>query len=154
LTRPPRGGDDKYVSRYIDERNAPLFPFGYGLSYTRFEYSTPQLSATSATLADLDKAPISVTIQVRNTGARAGTEVVQLYIGQRGTSVARPVRELKGFERVRLEPGESRALTFSITRDTLAFWSLDKGWRPEPAEVSVWVAPHAAAGTPARFTVW
>ena len=111
LTHPPRNAAERYHSRYIDELNSPLFPFGYGLSYTRFTYSPVTLSVTrlsARTLNSQNAASLRVSTEVKNTGNRAGEEVVQLYIRERGTSVARPVRELKGFKRVALGPGESR----------------------------------------------
>ena len=114
LTRPHKSGEEKYVSRYIDEQNAPLFPFGYGLSYTRFEYSPITLSTQSLSARTLNSGSqaLRVTVEVKNVGGRDGVEVAQLYIRQRGTSVARPVRELKGFQRIAMRAGESKRLEF------------------------------------------
>jgi beta-glucosidase len=158
LTRLPRTGEEKYLSRYLDELNAPLYPFGYGLSYTTFSYSQPKLSATTTSAATLNGGrtggDIRVTAEVKNTGSVAGQEVVQLYIGQRGTSVARPVRELKGYKKVTLAPGESKTVEFVIGRDELAFYNIDMKNVVEPAKVSVWVVPNsAAAATPAEFDI-
>ncbi|HEX7334306.1 MAG TPA: glycoside hydrolase family 3 N-terminal domain-containing protein [Pyrinomonadaceae bacterium] len=152
LTRPPTNGGEKYRSRYVDEQNTPLYPFGFGLTYTSFQYSAPQTSVQQISVADLNtgKAQLRVTAEVKNTGARAGEEVVQLYIGLRGTSVARPVRELKGFQRVALGPNESRRVEFTIGRDELAIWQRDTKYAVEPAELTIWVAPNAQAGEPAR----
>jgi beta-glucosidase len=152
LTRPPTNGGEKYRSRYIDEQNVPLYPFGFGLTYTSFEYSAPQVSAQQISVGDLNagRGQLRVTAEVKNSGARAGEEVVQLYIGLRGTSVARPVRELKGFQRVTLNPGESRRVEFTIGRNELAIWQRDTKYEVEPAELTIWVAPNAQTGTPAQ----
>ena len=105
----PAPGKDRYVTGYIDERNTPLFPFGWGLSYTKFDYSPTRITTAKISAAELNReGAISVEATVKNSGPRAGVEVVQLYIRQRGTSVARPVRELKGFEKIALAPGEAR----------------------------------------------
>lgn len=152
LTRPPANGGEKFKSRYIDEQNTPLYPFGFGLTYTSFEYSATQVNVQQASVAELNTrhAQIRVTADVKNTGARAGEEVVQLYIGLRGTSVARPIRELKNFRRISLGPGESRRVEFTIGRDELAIWQSDTKYEVEPAELTIWIAPNAQAGTPAR----
>jgi len=152
LTRPPMNSGEKFKSRFIDEQNTPLYPFGFGLTYTSFEYSAPQVNVEQASVQELNagRAQIRVTAEVKNTGARAGEEVVQLYIGLRGTSVARPVRELKNFRRIALSPGESQRVEFTIGRDELAIWQSDTKYEVEPAELTIWVAPNAQAGTPTR----
>ncbi len=155
LTRPPKTGEEKYVSRYIDEGNAPLFPFGYGLSYTRFEYSPLMLSAKSLSARALNSGleGLRVTVEVKNVGHRMGVEMSQLYIRQRGTSVARPVRELKGFQRLALRPGESRRVEFTLGKKELAFWNFDMKEVVEPAEVTVWVGPDSQSGISAQLTI-
>jgi beta-glucosidase len=155
LTHPPRNSEEKYHSRYIDEQNAPLYPFGYGLSYSNFDFSAPQLSATTASAAAINnnEQSIRVTATVKNTSNRAGEAVVQLYVRQRGTSVARPVRELKGFKKVALAAGESKTVEFTLGREELAFWNIDMKERVEPAQVTVWVAGDSASGTPAEFEI-
>jgi beta-glucosidase len=155
LTRFPTNPGEKYRSRYVDEQNTPLYPFGFGLTYTTFEYSAPQVSVTSASSAALTAggSPIRVTAEVKNTGSRAGEEVVQLYIGLRGTSVARPVRELKGFRRVALGPGESRKVEFTLSRDELSIWQNGTHYAVEAGELNIWVAPNAQAGTPVKVTL-
>ncbi|MBX3390446.1 MAG: beta-glucosidase BglX [Phycisphaeraceae bacterium] len=161
--RPIPGEDDdekdsgfRYQSRYLDEKNSPLYPFGWGLTYTNFEYS-PTALATSAKaigLSELEKgAKISIEATVTNRGGRAGTEIAQLYIRQRGTSVARPVRELKGFEKFLLQPGESRLVKFEIGKEQLAFWNIDMQHTIEPAELTVWIAPSSAGGTPVSLMI-
>ena len=152
LTRPPANGAEKFKSRYIDEQNTPLYPFGFGLTYTSFEYSAPQVNMQQASVQELNagRAQIRVTTEVKNTGASAGEEVVQLYIGLRGTSVARPVRELKNFRRIALSPGESQRVEFTIGRDELAIWQSDTKYEVEPAELTIWIASNAQSGAPTR----
>ncbi len=155
LTRPPNNSGEKYRSRYIDEQNSPLFPFGYGLSYTKFQYSSPSLSAQSLTATSLNSGSSALTVSadVKNTGSRAGSEVVQLYIRQIGTSVTRPVRELKGFQKITLAPGESKKVEFKLGKDELAFWNIDMKNVVEPAKVTVWIGPDSSEGSPAQFTI-
>ncbi|CAN5719081.1 glycoside hydrolase family 3 N-terminal domain-containing protein [soil metagenome] len=155
LTRPHKSGEEKYVSRYIDEQNAPLFPFGYGLSYSSFEYSPITLSTTSLSARTLNSGSpaLRVTVEVKNVGSRDGVEVAQLYIRQRGTSVARPVRELKGFQRIALRAGESRRLEFTLGKKELAFWNIDMKEVVEPADVTVWVGKDSQSGNLGEFTI-
>ncbi|MDT8067529.1 MAG: beta-glucosidase BglX [Terriglobia bacterium] len=158
LTHLPRNGEEKYLSRYIDEQNSPLYPFGYGLSYSTFSFTQPKLSATTTSAAALNArkpgSEVHVTAEVKNTSSRAGTEIVQLYVGQRGTSVARPVHELEGFQRLTLGPGESKTVEFTIGRDQLAFWNIDMKDVVEPAKVNVWVAPNSAiTAQPVEFEI-
>jgi beta-glucosidase len=150
LTRPPTNGDEKFKSRYVDEQNVPLYPFGFGLTYTTFEYSVPQVNAQQVSVDQLNagRAQLRITAEVKNTGTRAGEEVVQLYIGLRGTSVARPIRQLKAFRRVVVEPGKSQRVEFTIGRDELSIWQRDTKYAVEPAELNMWIAPNAQSGTP------
>jgi beta-glucosidase len=144
-----------YVTGYIDEKDGPLYPFGYGLTYTNFVYAPVHVDATSLSAAALNRgeAHLKVSAQIRNTGIREGTETVQLYIRLRGTSVARPVRELKGFERVHLLPGESRVVEFTLGLKELSFWNIDMKDVAEPASLFVWVAPDSASGVPAEVSI-
>ena len=98
---------------------------------------------------------MTVSAHVRNIGTREGAEVAQLYVRLRGTSVARPVRELKGFQRVELRPGESRCLHFTLGKSELAFWNADVQWAAQPAVATVWVAKdaHDGGGEGAQFTI-
>jgi beta-glucosidase len=155
LSRPPTNDGEKYRSRYVDEQNSALFPFGYGLTYSTIAYSPTTASATTASAKDLNagSASLKVTAEVRNTGSRPADEVVQLYTRQTGTSVVRPVRELKGFQRITLAPGTSQKVEFTLGRDELKFWNLDMKNVVEPAQLTVWVAPDSTQGTPAQLTI-
>lgn len=155
LTRPPTNIEEKYVSRYVDEQNSALFPFGFGLSYTNFSYSPTMLSSGTATASGLNNGTesIRVSAEVKNTGSRQPDEIVQLYIRERGTSVARPVRELKGFRRITLAPGKSQRVEFTLGGKELRFWSVDMKNVVEPAQVTVWIAPDSTSGTPVELTI-
>ena len=147
-------GESSYWLEYGDK---PLLPFGYGLTYTTFCYGEPLLSDTLMT----DQLTVSCTI--RNTGERDGVAVPQLYVRDLVGSVTRPVRELKGFQRVSIPAGETATVTFTLTRDDLAYWHYadditlgsDGGYRcsAEPGRFQVWIAPDAADGTPAEFVL-
>jgi beta-glucosidase len=147
--KPDKGGNP-FTYGYLDEAVSPLFPFGWGLTYTTFAYSPTTLSVSTLSAADLnDKGHFTASATITNTGSRPAAEVVQLYIRQRGASVARPVRELKGFEKITLAPGESRTVSFTLTRAELAFWNLDLVHTVEPGELTVWLAPNSINGEPA-----
>jgi beta-glucosidase len=156
LSRPPGNSGAKYHSRYVDEPNAPLFPFGYGLSYTTFTYSPLELSASQMSASGLNQnsqQPLHVSTKVRNAGSRAGEEIVELYVRLRGTSVALPVRQLEGFRKVALAPGESKRVEFTVGRDELAFWNIDMQDVVEPASATVWIGPSSAQGESANFVI-
>lgn len=144
--------DQFHVSGYVDGTSAPLYPFGYGLGYTRFSFSEVSVDAAAVSAGAIERGEASVTVHadIRNTGNRDGTAVAQLYIRLRGTSVARPVRELKGFERVRLAPGESRRVDFRLGREELAIWNLDLRHIVEPCSLYVWVASDPTRGKPVK----
>jgi beta-glucosidase len=114
-------------------RNDPLYPFGYGLTYTTFRYDAPQLSADNK----------QVSVQVTNTGTRDGDEVVQLYIRDVFASVSRPVKELKGFQRIHLKAGESKTVTFELTPDLLSFYDYDGNLVLEPGEFIIMTGPNS-----------
>ncbi len=163
LTRPPRNGDERFASRYIDEQNSPQFPFGYGMSYTDFSYSGPQFSSSKLSAkslrADLRKDPatampvLTVTADVSNTGKTAADEVVQLYVRLQGTSVEEPVRKLKGFQRVSLAPGETKKVTFSLGADAFALWNINNEYTVEPSLVHIWVSPDSSRGEPVELEI-
>jgi beta-glucosidase len=162
LTHPPTG-EDKYFSRYIDETNAPLFPFGFGLSYTSFAYSNVTLSQKTISSDDLmhpktghifvPPSRIQVTADVKNTGPVTGTEVAQLYIRNTGGSVEEPVRELKGFQRVTLKPGQTKQVRFSLGFDELSYYNLEMTRVIEPTRYQVWVGGSSEASLGAEFDV-
>ena len=124
---------------YLFDTTAPLFPFGYGLSYTSFSLSAPRLSATSTT-AD---AGVTVSVDVTNTGDRAGDEVVQLYLRDKVSAVTRPVKELRGFQRVTLAPGQSRTVTFELDREDFQYFGPDMTRIVEPGEFDIMVGPNS-----------
>jgi len=150
-----RAPDPHYVTGYLDETNTPLYPFGRGLTYTSFSYTPVKVSTAKLSAAALNRGGVGVTVgaDVRNTGRRTGVETVQLYIRLRGTSVARPVHELKGFARVSLAPGESRHVEFKLGRDELAFWNQAGVKSVEPSTLYVWIAPDSAQGEPEKIEI-
>lgn len=146
--RPPVDSD-KYTSKYLDLPVTPLFPFGWGMSYTTFAYGTPHLSATTIPNGD----SVVVSADVRNTGKRAGDDVVQLYVRDDAASVVRPVRMLRGFARVTLQPGDSRTVTFTLHPRDLALYDLGMRHVVEPGAFTVWVGGSSLATAEAHFTV-
>lgn len=149
LTQQPETAKE-FTSRYWDLPTAPLFPFGYGLSYTTFAYSNLRVSKAAARLGE----SVEVSVDVENTGRRAGEEVAQLYIHQRAGSASRPVRELKGFERLALAPGEKKTVRFTLGKAELTYWSSAvKGWVQEPALFDVWTGGDSKATLTTTFRV-
>ena len=138
---------EKFRSNYLDVSNEPLYPFGYGLSYTTFAYSDIHLSSTEMS-AD---GKLTATVTVTNTGSRDGAEVVQLYIRDRVGSVTRPVKELKGFEKIFLKAGESRKVSFSITPELLKFYNYDLQFVCEPGDFDVMIGGNSRDVKKARF---
>ncbi|MCB2409733.1 beta-glucosidase BglX [Hymenobacter lucidus] len=138
---------DKYKSRYLDVTNDPLYPFGYGLSYTTFSFSKPELS--TATLSP--SGTLDVRVTVKNTGNYDGEEVAQLYIRDVVGSVSRPVRELKSFQKMKLKKGESRTLTFRLTAEDLKFYNNDLQFVAEPGDFQVFVGPNSRDTQEASF---
>ncbi|WP_448101003.1 glycoside hydrolase family 3 N-terminal domain-containing protein [Luteibacter jiangsuensis] len=155
--RKPPGGDSTFVSRYIDVPNDALYPFGHGLSYTTFGYSDVQVSRRRVPLGEANdrnaKHLVTVTATVKNTGSRAGTEVVQLYVRNLGASLEQPVRSLQGFQRVALKPGESRRVTFQLGFPELSFWNARSEEVVEPTRYTVWVGGSSTADQQAGFEV-
>ena len=145
----PSDDTQKWNSRYIDAPWTPLFPFGHGLSYTTFGYTN--LRVSQSTLRGTQS--LTVSVDVSNTGARVGTEVTQLYLRDDAASVTRPVRELRGFRRVTLQPGEKQTLTFRLSPDDLAFYDRRMRWVVEPGAFTLWAGGSSAATLDAHFTV-
>ncbi len=161
LTRPPSDVATRYISRYIDEPDSPQFPFGYGLSYTKFSYGPTSISTKRLSAAELNKnltdrggkSSMSVEADVSNTGRRAADEIVQLYIRLQGTSVAQPVRELKGFQTVSLAAGETKRVKFELKPEAFAIWNDRDQFATEPAKLTVWISPDSTRGTPAEAEI-
>ena len=152
--RPPDGEGGLQFKRFhftefIDEAVTPLFPFGFGQSYTKFDYAdlevrTPKLGVN---------ATLEVSALITNSGEVAGDEIVQLYVRDLVGEVTRPVKELKGFQRISLEPGESQTVKFEIPVQRLGFHGLDLQYKVEPGDFKVWIGPNAAEGPTGEFVV-
>ena len=136
-------------SAYTDSPNDPLYPFGYGLSYTTFTYSEPKLSASEIGLGG----SVQVSVTITNAGKRAGVEVAQLYVRDMVGSVTRPVRELKGFQKVDLQPGQSREVTFTLKTSDLAFYTAAGKWEAEPGAFKVFVGGNSRDVKEAAFNL-
>lgn len=137
------------TSFYLDEGWTPLFPFGYGLSYTTFEYSNVKMQSDNLTKDDV----IKVSFTLKNTGNVEGTEIAQLYVQDKFGSVTRPLKELKRFMRVNLRPGEEKQLEFELPVGELAFWNIDMQYVVEPGDFALWVAGDSQSGDKIDFVV-
>jgi beta-glucosidase len=145
----PGAPENHYTSKYLDLPWTPLFAFGHGLSYTTFRYANLRVAAPSGRAAQ----PVSVSVDVTNTGGRAGDEVVQLYLRDDVASVARPVRELRGFRRISLRPGETRAVTFVLQPADLSLFRLDMQQVVEPGTFTLWVGGSSEATLSTTYRV-
>ena len=145
----PQNAAEKFVSRYMDEDNSALFPFGWGLSYTRFSFSKPTISRAEVPVAEVlsssTQSVATVGVDVKNTGSVAGTEVVQLYLRNTSASVEQPVRELKGFTRVTLAPGETKHVDFPLSFSELNFINAQMKPTVEPTTYKIWVGGDSLA---------
>lgn len=137
----------KFRSNYLDVSNQPLYPFGYGLSYTSFDYKNLQISADSIIM----DGTLEVSIEVTNSGDRAGKEIVQLYTRDMVGTIARPVKELKGFEKITLKAGETKTVSFKLTAKDLAFYHQDMSFSAEPGAFKVFVGPSSDQGLESDF---
>jgi beta-glucosidase len=144
----PADDHQRNTSRYIDLPSTPLYPFGYGLSYTSFSYSQFQLGSTTMEPGD----SVVVSVVVKNTGNCQGEEVVQLYLHDEVGSVTRPVKELKAFQCISLTPGQSRQVSFTLTPEQLKFYDRWMRWSVEPGKFKVYVGPNSAEGLEGEFT--
>jgi beta-glucosidase len=147
LTQAPEDAPG-FISRYWDVKSTPLYPFGYGLSYTTFSFDNLKVSQSEAKVGST----LDVSVDVTNTGSRAGDAVAQLYIHQRAGSASRPVRQLKGFQRVNLAAGAKQTLHFKLGPDELQFWSpATRKWVVEPEQFDVWVGDNSQAKLHTEF---
>ena len=146
----PSDAGNKYTSKYLDVQWTPLFPFGHGLSYTQFRLTGLQLSAARIP-AD---GRVTLSVEVENTGRRAGDEVVQLYVTDVASSVTRPVKELKGFERITLRPGEKRRVQFTLAPEHLGFYDREMRFRVEPGAFNVTIGTSSDGGLTSSFEVF
>ncbi len=145
----PMQPENKYTSKYLDVPNTPLYPFGFGLSYTQFTYSPIQVSNTEFTLTD----GVTISVTVKNTGSRAGEEVVQLYVRDLVGSVTRPVKELKGFQKIMLEAGASKKVEFRLTSDDLRFYNAQMRFKAEPGEFEIFVGGNSDVKDSLKITL-
>ena len=144
----PYDPNNKYTSRYLDVGNAPQYVFGYGLSYTTFSISNPQIQGTPSRTGRFQ-----VSTVIKNTGSVAGDDVVQLYLHEDDTSILQPVRKLEGFRRVSLQPGESQTVTFTLGPQNLGFYDNNGHFVVEPGPFNVWVGDSSAATANATFNL-
>ena len=149
ITGRPEDKNDRFTSKYLDAPTDPLFPFGFGLSYTTFNYSGLKLSSNKLTRGDT----LHVSVRLTNSGNFNGDEVVQLYISDRYGSVTRPVKELKGFKKVFLKIGETAEVRFEITEDMLSFYDSNMNRRAEPGEFTVMVGGSSVSYLEKSFTM-
>ena len=139
----------KFTSCYIDVVNAPLYPFGYGLSYTTFEYGEPKLSASEMSLGG----NVKVSVDVKNTGSMDGKEIVQLYIHDIYATSTRPVKELKGFQKVDIKAGETKTVEFTLTAEDLSYYNHDLQWVCESGDFEIMVGPNSRDTKAVTLTV-
>jgi beta-glucosidase len=139
---------DRWHTGYLDLSKEPLYPFGYGLTYTKFKYGNLKLGPSVSKDGSLH-----VTAEIENVGKREGTEVVQLYVHDRVAPTSRPVRELKGFERVTLAPGEHKTVEFTVNANDLGSYDTEMHWIVPSGTYDVWVAPDSASGVEGTFEV-
>lgn len=149
MTGRPNDEKEKYRSKYLDVSNSPLYPFGYGLSYTTYAYGDVSISSPKMNPTDT----LTVSTTVTNTGKREGVETVQLYIRDLVGSITRPVKELKGFQQIQLKPGESKKVSFELKRDDLRFYNSELKYDAEPGEFKVFIGPNSRDVKEAGFTL-
>ncbi len=145
----PMEPDNKYTSKYLDIPNTPLYPFGYGLSYTAFTYSKPHADKTTFKFGE----PVQISVSVSNIGSRDGGEVVQLYVRDLIGSVTRPVKELKGFRKIYLKSGETQTVNFTLTSDDLRFYTADMQFQAEPGDFEVFVGGNSNVTDSVKITL-
>lgn len=134
-----KGVQERFVSQYLDIPNEPLFPFGFGLSYTTFSYSDVTLSSSVIK----PEQPLHLTVNVTNTGEVAGDEVVQLYVRDITGEVVRPLRELKGFKKIWLEPGETKEVAFTLTEEQLRYYHSDLSHESDAGKFNLYIGANS-----------
>jgi beta-glucosidase len=137
-----------FWTHYIDQKNTPQYPFGFGLSYTQFKYDTPLVSNTYS-----DNKQVHVSVDVTNTGKREGIETIQLYLKDTYASVTRPLRSLKGFEQITLQPGETKKVTFILTDNELGFYDNQGTWLVEQGTFDVFIGTNSATENKSTFEI-
>lgn len=141
--------DQEYVSKYLDIPNSPLFPFGFGLSYSSFEYSNAAISSVEMT----PDSSITVSVKVKNTGSVASEETVQLYLRDMSAEVVRPVKELKAFKKITLDPGKNETITFTITEEMLRYHHANLEFKSDPGVFTAYIGPNSRDVTSLSFTL-
>ena len=137
--RPQQSTGQVWTSGYLDSPVSPAFPFGYGLSYTTFSYSSVSLNKTQFKMGE----PVEVSVTVTNTGDVEGEEVVQLYIRDLAADIARPIKELKGFQKIKLAKGEKRTVNFRLTEKDLSYWNSELKFKADPGNFKVFVGGNS-----------
>ncbi|MDQ1486441.1 MAG: beta-glucosidase, partial [Actinomycetota bacterium] len=145
----PGDPNNKYTSKYLDIPNTPLYPFGYGLSYTTFAFSNLRVSPASVSV----NGTVTVRADLTNTGQTAGSDVAQLYIRNRDARVLQPIRQLEGFERVSLSAGQTRTVTFTLNRSNLGYYDNSGQFVVQPGAFDVFVGDSSVGGLQGQFTV-
>jgi beta-glucosidase len=145
----PYDPNSKWNSRYLDVPNPPQYAFGQGMSYTTFNVGSPHLSSTSVS----PNGQLRVSVPVTNSGSTAGADVVQLYLHQDYTSILQPVKKLEGFQRVTLGPGQTKTVTFTLSRPNFGFYDDQGNFVIEPGQIHLWVGDSSVGGNQATFTV-
>jgi beta-glucosidase len=143
-----RPGIGEFKGNYVDIPTTPLYPFGFGLAYTTFEFGKPQVEAATGKIGG----NISASVKIKNTGSRVGTAVAEVYLRALSVSAGpRPVRELKGFQKIALAPGESRNVSFNLSPKVLGYYDAKGNWLVEPGKYQLWISADSASGEPAMF---
>jgi beta-glucosidase len=148
----PYDPNNKYTSRYLDVPNSPLYPFGYGLSYTTFTFSNVRVSAPAMTVKGTKGREV-VRVDVTNSGATDGTDVVQLYLHNRNAAILQPVRQLEGFRRVSLAPGQTKTVTFTLTAKNVGYYDDNGTWVNNKGAFDVWAGDDSVTGLHTKFSV-
>jgi beta-glucosidase len=146
----PMVEDDRFTSKYIDSANTPLLPFGYGLSYTTFQYSNLKIENEKVRIPGF----VKISADITNSGPLPGHEVVQLYIRDLVGSVTRPVKELKGFKRIYLQSGQTKTVTFDLPTSELGFYDIHMQYAVEPGDFKVWVGCNSSEGLEGDFELY